>query len=290
MSFESMTVSEVIDRYINAKCAVLSPSTIRGYRAYSKKYYTDISETSICELNKESLQCWVNNISKLHSPKTVKNAYGLLSAALTMFHPDFDKIKVKSLPRNIKAPFYVPDKKEIQNIYCLLKGTNLEVPFLLASKCGLRPSEIAALTTDCVVKCTIEIRKAMVMDENGNQVLKPPKTNAGYRSIPIPQSLEDLLISRADGNMICALSANRIGKEWSRFLAENNLRYFKFYALRHYFASQALLLGIPQKYIAEMMGHSSTQMIEHVYQHIMKYAMDEFKERIKNDTRELMDF
>lgn len=78
-----------------------------------------------------------------------------------MFAPDF--VYRISLPQKIKSSFYVPDENEIKVIYKLIKNTELEIPFLLASQCGLRPSEICALTKDCITADGLEIRKAVVI-------------------------------------------------------------------------------------------------------------------------------
>ena len=77
---------------------------------------------------------------------------------------------------------------------------------------------------------------------------------------------------------ICGMTAKEIGDQWRKFFdANSDLYYFKFYALRHYYASKCLLMGIPQRYIAELMGHSSTNMIERVYQHVFPSAMQKYK-------------
>ena len=52
--------------------------------------------------------------------------------------------------------------------------------------------------------------------------------------------------------------------------------------MRHHYASKCLLIGMPQKYIAEIMGHSSTRMIEQVYQHVFGSAMEEYANKIRN--------
>lgn len=49
-----------------------------------------------------------------------------------MFAPDF--VYRISLPQKIKSSFYVPDENEIKVIYKLIKNTELEIPFLLASQ------------------------------------------------------------------------------------------------------------------------------------------------------------
>ena len=280
-----MTVSEAIDRYIESKTAVLSPSTIYGYKKANQRYLYILHDIKLFQLDQELIQRAVNKLSYCYSPKTVRNAYGLLHASLQMFAPDF--VYRISLPQKIKTSFYVPDEEEIKVIYKLIKNTELEIPFLLASQCGLRPSEICALTQDCVTNDGLEIRKAVVINEYGREVYKPPKSYAGYRTMPISPSLRKILSAVPD-KRICAISSNKISRDWNNFLRKHGLHIFRFYSLRHYYASQALLLGIPQKYIAELMGHSSTDMIEKVYQHTFPSAMEEFKIRISDNIEKLL--
>lgn len=285
MQNTNMTVSRAIDRYIESKTAVLSPSTIYGYKKANQRYLYILHDIKLSQLDQELIQRAINKLSYCYSPKTVRNAYGLLHASLQMFAPDF--VYRISLPQKIKTSFYVPDEEEIKVIYKLIKNTELEIPFLLASQCGLRPSEICALTQDCVTNDGLEIRKAVVINEYGREVYKPPKSYAGYRTMPISPSLRKILSAVPD-KRICAISSNKISRDWNNFLRKHGLHIFRFYSLRHYYASQALLLGIPQKYIAELMGHSSTDMIEKVYQHTFPSAMEEFKIRISDNIEKLL--
>ena len=166
--------------------------------------------------------------------------------------------------RFVPSPLVTPSRFAIESspsftpiwqlIYKLIKNTELEIPFLLASQCGLRPSEICALTKDCITADGLEIRKAVVINEHGREVYKPPKSYAGYRTIPISPLLRDKLMNTPDKKRICVISSNKISRDWNSFLRKHGLHIFRFYSLRHYYASQALLLGIPQKYIAELMG------------------------------------
>ena len=252
---KNITVKQAIDRYIESKTAVLSPSTIYGYKKANQRYLYILHDVKIAKLDQELIQRAINKLSYCYSPKTVRNAYGLLHASLQMFAPDF--VYRISLPQKIKSSFYVLDENEIKVIYKLIKNTELEIPFLLASQCGLRPSEICALTKDCITADGLEIRKAVV-------------------------------INAPDKKRICVISSNKISRDWNSFLRKHGLHIFRFYSLRHYYASQALLLGIPQKYIAELMGHSSTDMIEKVYQHTFPSAMEEFKVRIADNIEKLL--
>jgi len=59
------------------------------------------------------------------------------------------------------------------------------------------------------------------------------------------------------------------------------------HALRHHYASKCILLGIPQKYITELMGHSSTDMTEKVYHHIFPSAMEVYSDKLRDQMTEL---
>lgn len=54
-------------------------------------------------------------------------------------------------------------------------------------------------------------------------------------------------------------------------LSDNDMLQLKcrFHDLRHYNASIILALGVPDKYAMERMGHSTTDMLKKVYQHVM---------------------
>ena len=82
-----LTVEQAIDRYIETKSAILSPATIRGYNGVKKSRIDKIRKTPIGDLTQDQVQRWVNSLSKTHSPKTVANAHGLLSAVLKEYRP-----------------------------------------------------------------------------------------------------------------------------------------------------------------------------------------------------------
>ncbi|WP_164997209.1 site-specific integrase [Clostridium minihomine] len=281
-----ITVGEAINRYISSKENVLSPSTVREYKLERKLFLQDIMSVKIQLLTQEQVQLAVNSDAAKHAPKTVRNAHGLLVAAMKMFVPETNFHT--SLPQKIKSNFYIPSDTVIENIRDKIKELPIEIPFLLSSQCGLRPSEISALNINCVSETNIEITQARVRGEKGT-TLKPPKTFSGYRSIPAPEALIALLKERAtEDGRVCSMSASQISDVWTDFLKKENIAHFRFYALRHYFASKALLLGIPQKYIAEIMGHSSLDMLNKVYQHTFPSAMSEFQELLRKRTAAFM--
>lgn len=278
MQINNMTVSEAIDRYIKSKYTVLSPSTVNGYIIIRRNQLQNLMSVNLTDITSELYQSAINRDMLKYSSKSISNAVGLVNAAVKMFAPEIQSKLFVTKPQKTKASFYIPEEDEIDIIYSRIKKLKpiLIKPFLLASQCGLRPSEIAALSGESICKGHIEIKSAIVLDHKGKPVRKAPKTYAGYRSIPISNQMEQVLLENINNRKqsLCGgILAKEISDKWRNFFnANTDLYYFKFYALRHYYASKCLLMGIPQKYIAELMGHSSTDMIEKVYQHVFSIS------------------
>lgn len=88
-----MTVGEAIDRYIDSKDGVLSPTTVNEYRKMRKNYLQEIMKIQLDRLTQEDIQRAVTEEAGRHSAKTVINAHGLLASALKMQLPkDWRKI------------------------------------------------------------------------------------------------------------------------------------------------------------------------------------------------------
>lgn len=279
-----MLLSAAVEAYIKSKENVLSPSTVRGYYVIKNNYLPELMAVRIRDITPELIQREINRFAKEHSPKTCRNAHGLISAVLKIHRPELTLNT--TLPQKKKREIYVHDNKEIDKIRAMLTGRALEIPFLLASQCGLRASEISGLEISDVHEEHIRIRQARVPSVDG-QVLKAPKSVAGYRDIPITKELYDMLLANtAEDGRVCRQSGPVISNAWSEFKTTKGLAAdFNFHALRHHYASKCLLMGIPQKYIAELMGHSSLDMIEKVYQHTFPSAMEEYAKKLRESMK-----
>lgn len=165
----SMTVGQAIDRYIESKDAVLSPSTVAGYKRVRKNALQDIMPIKLSDLTQEAIQKAVNKMARIKSPKSVRNAHGLLSAVIAEYRPDM--ILRTTLPQKQKYDVSIPTNEDIERIMAAAKGTEMELPVLLAIWLGLRASEIRGLTWDCISGDTIHIRQAIVEGESGHFAL-----------------------------------------------------------------------------------------------------------------------
>lgn len=262
----SITVGQAIDRYIESKDSVLSPSTINGYKKLRKSVLQEIMDQQGKTISTETVQRAVNKMAKEKSPKYVRNAYGLFTAAMAEYFPE--KVFRVSLPQKQAPKIQIPTMDQIAKLHRDCKGSKFELPFLLAVWMGLRTSEIRGLTWDCIEGNTLVIRQALVEGEDGPK-LKEPKTYSGNRRLVIPPYIKSLLDDYPHGadQYIIHYTRNAMYNRLRRACDRLDIPRFRFHDLRHVNASVMLQLNVPDKYAMERMGHSTNNMLKNVYQH-----------------------
>lgn len=275
---KELTIGEAIDRYIESKDAVLSPSTVAGYKRIRENSLQDIMSTKLSELTQEHVQRAVNKMAKEKSSKSVRNAHGLLSAALSEYKPDM--VLRTTLPQKKRPDISIPSDEDIDHIIQAAIGTEIELPVLLAIWLGLRVSEIRGLTWDCISGDIIHIKQAIVDGESGPEV-KGTKTYSGNRKLRLSPYLLDLIAKQPHtDDYIVHMSGQAIYKRFVRLCEKEGLPHFRFHDLRHANASIMLALGVPDKYAMERMGHATSNMLKTVYQHTMKSKQEEVADMV----------
>lgn len=278
----NLTVNEAIDQYIAGK-PHLSPNTIRGYRTIQKSMMQDIINKKLRMLTSSTVQSSVNNDSATHSPKTLRNAYGLLQAVISSYAPELN-IRVE-YPQKKPAKIVIPTDEEVKKLIDAARGTKMEIPILLAAHLGLRRGEIGALTYDDVdfEHKTIRISKAIAITENRQTVIKGPKSVSGNRILLLPDHILDAIQKkRNSGEPLIELTVIAITHAFIKIVNKLEMPYLHFHSLRHYNASVMLALGVPDKYAMERMGHATNTMLKTVYQHTMTAKRNEIAANVNN--------
>lgn len=277
----SLTVEKAIEKYIETKSAILSPSTVRGYKGIQESRIEEIKTIRLSDLTQEKVQRWVNSLSKSHSPKTVANAHGLLSAVLREYHPDM--VLHTTLPQKVRPDIQIPTENELKKIIAAARGTRYELPITLAIWLGLRQSEIVGLTWSCIDGDTLHVRQAVVMGEDG-PTQKGTKSYSGKREIRIPPYIQNLLAEQPRKNeFIVNLSGKAIYSGFSRICEKAGVPHFRFHDLRHANASVMLAVGVPDKYSMKRMGHATNNMLKTTYQHTIKEKELAFDQTIDSE-------
>ena len=273
-----MTVGTAIDRYIATNNAIFSPSTVKGYLKIRRNYLQDIMDLRLSSLTPEVIQRSVNSMARHLSPKTVRNAYGLLSSVLSVYRPGF-KPQIK-LPPKKPTGINIPDIPEIEAILQAASGTEMELPILLAMWMGLRESEIRGLQWEDISGNQLHVCRALVDGPNG-AAAKGTKTYSGDRWLTIPSRILRVIEQQEKhDSYIVHLSGQAMYKRFSRLCSKIGVAHYRFHDLRHTAASVAMAAGVPNFYVQQRMGHKTDNMLKRTYLHTMRSKVDEFAGRI----------
>lgn len=257
-----MTVGEAIDRYIESKDGVLSPTTVNEYRKMRKNYLQSLMTVQIDKLTREQVQIAVNEQSKTHSAKTCINAHGLLSAALSMHNPDL--VLRTTLPRKVKK--LKRDLPTSEDVMRVMYGHSAELPVLLALCLCLRVSEVRGIRKSAVQGNTLLIERVIVT-VNGDHIEKElAKTDESRRIEVLPDFLRDMILAQP-GEYATTLTGQAIYKQFTRRMEKAGFPNVRFHDLRHISASDMHAQGIPDRVAAERGGWAGTQTMRQVYQH-----------------------
>lgn len=262
------TFEDFAERYIESKHNILSPASVRTYYELIDRMSDRLKNTNLYDITQELIQIEVNEYSKDHAAKSVRSLHGFIASVLGMYRPQFT-LKT-ALPRKESVKAYQPTTEDVKSILEAVKGTEYSVPFQLGVL-GLRRGEICALTMEDLKDRSLTINKTLVY--NGGWTLKPAaKTDESNRVIRLPEQLAKEI---RENGAIYEGDPKRLNKHLQRIQKKLGIPHFRFHDLRHYFASYASTLGIPEADIMAMGGWKS----DHVFKSIYRDSMQESRNR-----------
>lgn len=280
-----MTLKEAIDKYIDLLRVTRSPKTIEGYEVIRDNAFQSIMDKNLKKLDNETLQTAINiecnristatsNKKKKNpiSPKTVRNEWGLISSVLNKYAP--------TLNISVTLPGYKPKVNELskpEDIFKIVKGTEIELPVLLAMWLSFSMSEIKGLTKSSSIKGDyLYIDKVTVTTKSGEITKDIGKNSTRNRMHRIPPYIKEL-IDKVETDELVTLTAATIKGRFTRLLKKNGLPHMSFHDLRHVNASVMSFLNIPDKYAMERGGWSTDKVMKGTYMQVYN------SERIKVD-------
>lgn len=279
-SHRRMTFRTASDKYIESRKNVLSPSTVKGYNKIMRQISESFLEQSVYDITSLDVQKEVNRFSKDHSPKSVRNLHGFISAVLGMF---CHSLRLNTtLPQKVKNEPYIPSDEDVKRILEHAKGTEYEIPLVLACY-GMRRSEICALTPDDIEGDIVHINKALVQGEDKKWVVKSTKTTSSTRDIIIPMQVADKI---RDRGYVYRRYPEKISSFLIRTEKELGIEHFTIHKLRHYFASKMSALNVPEADILKMGGWETDHVMKSVYRHSMMEKEESAKRKAADKLRD----
>jgi integrase len=257
-------LGECIDKYIEIKRNVLSPSTIKGYEQIRQAYLPELMKTPIQDLNSIVMQRAINVISANHSPKTVRNIYGLISSVIKLYAPALS-FAVR-LPQKRRVVYNLPTTQEVAYMVAESPTEPLRTAIMLAAFCGLRRGEIIALTSDDITDGIIHVHQSAVYDSDGNTIIKAPKTYSSDRYVTMPDIVREQLANIS--GKVCPIGLSTLTRQFVALRNRLGLS-CRFHDLRHYYASFQHAIGIPDQDIMQSGGWRSDAILKSVYRNTL---------------------
>ena len=275
------TLQKAIKNYIDSNSETLSPSTIRGYDSYSRNRFQDYMS---CKLDAIDYQKMVNDEAKDVSPKSVKNAWGLVTPALE--YAGFP-VPAVNLPQVAAPDTDFLDHKQVKTFIQAIRGDDCEAAALLALH-SLRSSELYHLTRDDISNNTIHVKGATVRNKDGKWVdKKTNKNRLSTRDIPviIPRLLEVL----PESGPIVTIKQETLRQHLKRICEANKLPVVSLHDLRRTYASLAAYLQLHEETTCVLGGWKPGSPIVHqIYIKVSNTAIKEdvskMKKFLKMDT------
>lgn len=273
-----MTFGKALQRFLDLKEGVISPTTMRSYRSRQKTAYELLNDVKVSKITTELVQAWVSQYAVSHKPKTVSNAYSLIVEVMKMFRPEFHCSV--TLPRRYKKELYTPTDEDIRILLNHTKGTELHKGIMLAAFGTLRRGEVCALTFTDIKEDSVHVNKSMSYTSQG-WLVKAPKNDSSIRTVKLPRKVIEALTEHyTQSGRVVDMNPEALRKEFKKALRECGLPDFRFHDLRAYSVSARHAIGIPDQYIMSAGGYKTDTVMKQIYRRTMSDKEKEFSDKV----------
>ncbi len=273
---KAKTFAQAAQDYL-AERANYKASSIRTYRDILEKHLLpEFGSTALVRFTESQLRKYQVRLSNKLSARRVNNIMQLFSSICDQ------EVRAGKLDRNlIKTirPLQEPKSKidplserELQSALSNIDPHYLPF-FTTLAFTGARPNELAALRWTDIDwgKEVISINKGRVRGQEGL-----PKTRSGERFIPMTLQVKTMLKDLQSNEFYSKTGYvfidpkgkpldEHLDRIWNRALKGAGLRHRPSYQLRHTFATQAIIRGLPVPYVAKILGHSTIDSLVRNY-------------------------
>lgn len=280
-------------------------------KTYSSYYYNHVSpvlgKKKVQDIERREIKNLQGRLMKELSANTVNTAMKVVTAVFN------DAVKDEIIARNPAAEIGAlkSEKKAVQTIHRALteeeqiafmseaKEEHLYNFYALLLSTGMRPGEAAALTWDDIdeEKGVIHVRSTVTFTEDGKRVTGTPKSEAGYRDVPIiPTARAALNAQRGNyiqfktrrvfssvyGRMVDTATVNRSIQHVLKRLSAKGIEIPRFtaHAFRDTFATRFIEQGGQPQTLKVILGHNSLAMTMDLYAHVLPDFKNDEMQRV----------
>lgn len=268
-------MSDFTENWFSVRCANLSPSTKRGYASYLKNHVIPfLGDKQVNKITHADCQALISTFNAAHSEKSTKLLLGLLHTIFEYARHNqiiaANPAEGISISPTQEYEYYIYTPEEMQTLLSAIKGTEDEVPVMLAAFCGLRMSEVMGLRWEDIDfdDNTLKIRQVALSWGKEVIIKNVPKTKSSAKPIALPEPVIAVLQqNRQDSGFVVGKNGLYFTHHFTRVLQHLGLPKTRFHDLRHFVATSLMDAGLPEKAITEYLRHSDTGITKH-YEHI----------------------
>lgn len=298
--------SDYADNWLKTKKGVREKNTKAMYANIIDKHFSPLQDVKLTDIRNSHFQLVIN--SALDKPRTCQQIYvtfkQILKMAVTdnligpgMYENIVSDINLPKYTRSEKRPLTQLERDAIPKA----DFTDREKAFVyIIYSCGLRRGEALALSKFDFKfeegKSSVSITKALIFVNNASEIKSMPKTDNGFRTLPIPDATAAFLKSYIDGlrgtNLFTTcrtggtMTHSAYVKMWASIVKKINYAAggtdafpkvdgLTAHLFRHNYCTN-LCYRVPEisiKKIAYLMGDTE-RMVLNVYNHIMDEKED----------------
>lgn len=258
---ERQLLKDLLRGYIDRNDGVLSPATIRGYEvAYSNRFQALQKK----EVGSIDWQKAISDEARTCAPKTVRNAWGLVAAAMRSQEIPVPAVHLPPVPK-VDQDFL--DYEQIHSFLEAVEGDPVE-PAALLMLHSLRLSEALKLQAEDLRKDKdgkkyILVRGAVVEGKDGMVEKATNKNRTSSRDVPLMiRRLDELWPKQGP---VVTLQPREIRRRLEGVCKKAGVPVCSPHDLRRSFASLAYHLGWPEKITQAVGGWGDTSTLREVY-------------------------
>jgi len=303
------TVADLMRRWLRKKEQQVRPNTLASYRQKMDRHIIPhLGEIKLLDLHPLQIETMLDRLVALgHSGRQRQYVFSLLKQALKQ------AVKWRLINYNacdaVDTPTPNPPTRntltadQVRQYLAAIEGERNAALYILLTQTGLRISEALGLQWDCVDLRNgfITIRRSLV-DADGEYYLQDAtKTKSSCRRIKLSALAENALddhgaLMQSEGHknapwVFCSLDAGHLVRrtvlrDHKRILKSAGLPEITLHELRHTVGTLLAEWGHHPKTIADLLGHSTTQVTNDFYTHtsegIHARAVEQLAEVISN--------
>jgi len=269
-----------------------SPATMSTYRYNATKLKNFIGGLRVGEATAARIDAAIRSMNQAHGPTMARQSKTILAGALQLAvmanalrtNPtrDVESIKRKKRPQGAPAL----DGHQVRDLLVKLQESeycrelDLVDPVIVLMATGLRRSELLALRWQDLDEETATLTvagKVVRAKGEGLKRLPEPKTDAGYRTVPLPTFAVAALTARRGRAFLGQQSVifpstagtlrdpNNFGKQWRKVRDELGVPEVSSHSFRKTIATLIDDEGLSARIGADQLGHSNVSMTQDRY-------------------------